>query len=131
MQRKSLSGLRSRLLKYLAEKKRISEKLLREYVDKLRSTIPRSTILLFGSRARGEQVPYSDYDIAVILENVEDRIKIVENLRRLKPRGLNLDLIVLSVSDLEDPIIREMLKNSIKLHNGLHTSNLKTMSGNS
>ncbi len=125
MQRKSLSGLRSRLLKYLAEKKRISEKLLREYVDKLRSTIPRSTILLFGSRARGEQVPYSDYDIAVILENVEDRIKIVENLRRLKPRGLNLDLIVLSVSDLEDPIIREMLKNSIKLHNGLHTSNLK------
>ena len=131
MQRKSLSGLRSRLLKYLAEKKRISEKLLREYVDKLRSTIPRSTILLFGSRARGEQVPYSDYDIAVILEKVEDSIKIVENLRKLKPRGLNLDLIVLSVSDLEDPIIREMLKNSIKLHNGLHPNNLKTTSGNS
>ena len=78
-----------------------------------------STILLFGSRARGDFVPYSDYDIAVILRSVNDKLKVIERLRRLKPEGIDLDLIVLSVDDLRDPLIRSMLSDRKILHNGL------------
>ncbi|MCD6510482.1 MAG: nucleotidyltransferase domain-containing protein [Thermoprotei archaeon] len=93
--------------------------LLQEYIRRLVREMPMSTILLFGSRARGDFVPYSDYDIAVILRSVNDKLKVIERLRRLKPEGIDLDLIVLSVDDLRDPLIRSMLSDRKILHNGL------------
>ncbi len=119
MQRESSSGLRSKLLRYLAKKRKQSDKLLQEYVERLKHVVPKSIILLFGSRTRGEDLPYSDYDIAVILENANNKVSIIEELRRLKPRGLDLDLIVLSIDELNDRIVREMLKNSIILYKGM------------
>ncbi len=124
MPKQSLSGLRSRLLKYLSEKKRKSGELLQEYVRRLKEVVPNSVIILYGSRARGEQLPCSDYDVAVILENIEDKVKVTEELRRVKPRGLDLDLIVLSVDELSDRVVQEMLKNSIVLHKGINIENL-------
>ena len=95
MQKKLSSGLRKKLLKSRARKIREGDKLLREYVEKISRKYPKSTIILFGSRARGDYLPYSDYDIAVVLQKVDDKISEIEELRKLKPKGLPLDLLVI------------------------------------
>ena len=111
--------MRSKLLKYLVKKQRTRNNLLHKYIERLKKNKPRSTIILFGSRAEGKQLPYSDYDIAIILEQVDDKLKTVEELRRLKPRGLDLDLVVFSLEELDDPLVKSMLENASILYNGL------------
>ncbi len=79
-------------------------------MEKIRLMYPRSAIILVGSRARGDYLPYSDYDIVIVLEHVDDKLRLIEELRKLKPRGLSLDLIVVSLEEIHtDPIIRQML----------------------
>ena len=120
MQKKSLGGLRKRLLKRLAEKKRKRKQLLEEYVRLLSNMYPKSLILLFGSRSRGEELPYSDYDLAVVLEEINDYIEETHRMRLLKPRGISVDLLALTVRDLEDPLIFKMLQDAIPIYNGLN-----------
>ena len=91
----------------------------RVYVERLREAYPRSTILLFGSRARGDHLPYSDYDVALILPSVADRLAEAVKARSLKPPELPLDLVILEPADLEDPLIAKMLRGCIVLHDGL------------
>jgi len=124
MQRELSGGLRSKLLRYLARRKKQSNKLLQEYVERLKQEVPKSIILLFGSRAKGECLPYSDYDVAVILEDLDNKLDVIEKLRRLKPKGLDLDLIVLSIDELNDKLVKEMLKDSIILYKGIEIETL-------
>jgi len=119
MQKRSLHGLRRRLLKHAMTKKMNEEQLLIEYIERIKRNYPRSTIILFGSRAKGGQLPYSDYDIAVVLENIDDKLEMTIKLRRLKPHGLDLDLIVLDKRELEDPMIKAMLEEKRILYDGL------------
>jgi len=122
MRKRSLSGLRRKLLKSRARKIRDSEKLLHEYVRRISERYPESIVVLFGSRARGDNFPYSDYDIAVILRRVDNKFSTIEELRRLKPRGLPLDLLVIQVNELSDPLILGMFKKCRVLYNGLNIS---------
>ncbi len=85
--------------------------------------LPESTIVLFGSRARGDYLPNSDYDVAVILRQVSDVHSELLRLRSLKPEGLFLDLTILSIDDLDDPVIKEMLKGCKLLYDGLGINN--------
>jgi len=119
MQKKLSSGLRRKLLKSRARKIREGDKLLREYVEKISRKYPKSTIILFGSRARGDYLPYSDYDLVVVLQEVDDKISTIEEFRRLKPRGLPLDLLVIRVDELSDPLILKMFRKFKILYNGL------------
>lgn len=119
MQKRSLHGLRRRLLKHAMTKKMNEEQLLIEYIERIKRNYPRSTIILFGSRAKGRQLPYSDYDIAVVLENIDDKLEMTIKLRRLKPHGLDLDLVVLDKRELEDPMIKAMLGEKRILYDGL------------
>ncbi len=119
MQKRSLHGLRRRLLKHAMTKKMKEEQLLIEYIERIKRNYPRSTIILFGSRAKGRQLPYSDYDIAVVLENIDDKLEMTIKLRRLKPHGLDLDLVVLDKRELEDPMIKAMLGEKRILYDGL------------
>ena len=119
MQKRSLHGLRRRLLKHAMTKKMNEEQLLIEYIERIKRNYPRSTIILFGSRAKGGQLPYSDYDIAVVLENIGDKLEMTIKLRSLKPHGLDLDLIVLDKRELEDPMIKAMLGEKKILYDGL------------
>jgi len=112
--------LRSKLLSYLARKIEMSSKLFNEYVERLRGKYTKSIILLHGSRATGRQLPYSDYDLIVVLEQVDNRFKLIEEMRRLKPMGISVDLTVISINELDDPIIRMMLRESKVLYNGLN-----------
>ncbi len=111
--------MRNKLLTYLAEKLRSQNQLLEVYVASLSKKKPRSTIVLFGSRAVEKQLPYSDFDVAVIVEELGDALAEVEELRKLKPKGMSLDLLVISKKELQDPLIREMLRNAKILYDGL------------
>lgn len=93
--------------------------LLKEFVNRVSAKYPRSAIVLFGSRARGGQRPQSDYDVAVISDWQGSLEELMLDIRGMKPSGLPLDLILLSLGDLNDPVVREMLKGCILLYDGL------------
>ena len=77
------------------------------------------TLVLFGSRAEGVHRESSDFDLAVILPLVTDPLELTCKLYQLRPRGLPIDLLVLDVSELEDPIVKKMLTKSIVIYDGL------------
>ncbi len=119
MSRRSGSGLPSwpKILKKLYNTD--TDRLLREYVAKIAEKYPASTIVLFGSRARGQHLPFSDYDVAVVMRKADDKIRIVEELYKHKPKELPLDVIIIEVSELQDPLVQNMLKNCLILYDGL------------
>jgi len=94
-------------------------RLLRREADRLRRQPPRSTILLFGSRARREARAASDYDVAIILPN-PDPLEEVIRARRARPRGLRVDVVVLGIRQLGDPVYAQMLDGAVVLHDGLN-----------
>ena len=77
------------------------------------------TLVLFGSRAEGAHRESSDFDLAVILPLVADPLELTCELCQLRPRGLPVDLLVLEVSELEDPIVKKMLAKRVVIHDGL------------
>lgn len=61
-----------------------------------------ATVILFGSRARGDPDPASDLDFLVIEERVGDTIREAAQLRRaLPPLGVPVDVLVVSASEAE------------------------------
>ncbi len=79
-------------------------------------------MILFGSRSAESHLPYSDYDVMVILEEVSDKLATIEELRRMKPRGLPLDLLVFQMDELSDPLVSNMLEKCKVLYDGLEAS---------
>lgn len=61
-------------------------------------------IILFGSRARGDQRPDSDYDLLVVMDQVQDRRAARLEVRRLlDDLPISKDVLVASISDIDDP----------------------------
>ncbi len=65
----------------------MENKYLREVVEKLRSRYRVYAIVLFGSRARGDWMPWSDYDLLVIadyrtsyLDRLREIIELLKNI---------------------------------------------------
>ncbi len=105
----------------MAAKVRVRDRLFKEYVERLSRELGSVTIILFGSRARGTPLPFSDYDIAIVVpEDVcTDKLGVIERARSVKPPGLSVDIVVLCPSELRDPLTRSMLSNSIVLYDRL------------
>jgi predicted nucleotidyltransferase len=60
-------------------------------------------IVLFGSRARGDTSPDSDFDFLVVERDPQDRhAKMVRLGRALRPLGMPFDVIVVSERYAED-----------------------------
>ncbi len=93
---------------------------LEAFIARVRERYPHTLILLFGSRARGDHLPYSDYDVAIVFEKLDNRLKLAEEIARLKPPQLPLDLVLLSLDDLNDPTTRRMLTPCKTLYRGLN-----------
>ena len=75
---------------------------LPQIVGRLVRAMDPARIVLFGSRARGDQRPDSDYDLLVVLDDVDDR-----RAARLEVRRLLDDLpiskdVIVAVADIEN-----------------------------
>ena len=104
-----------RTYRVYATRVREFDEAFKEFIEILcRSDIVLKAFLV-GSRARGDHLPYSDYDIVVVVPSGSNKLLTIEQLRRLRKKIFPLDLIVLHRDELEDPIYSEMLRNTIKL----------------
>jgi len=78
------------------------------------------TIILFGSRARGDHSLKSDFDILVITESPGDIlgniIKIRKNLGR---KIFAIDIVVIKPEDMTNSVIKRMMENIRVLYDGL------------
>ncbi|MCZ7381767.1 MAG: nucleotidyltransferase domain-containing protein [Candidatus Methanoperedens sp.] len=82
-------------------------------------------IILFGSRARQDFTPLSDYDVLIITEKpfeINKKMSISKNIRQYLARsGLDVDVIIKSVNEvniLKDKpgsIVRNALKEGVAL----------------
>lgn len=73
----------SSCLSGMMRKKKINDKILISFVTKLKQRFSSKIkkIILFGSRARGDNDPYSDYDLLIVCENLSEEIeKYVDDL---------------------------------------------------
>ncbi|MEI6575567.1 MAG: nucleotidyltransferase domain-containing protein [Bacteroidota bacterium] len=71
----------------------------------INNNIPNVDILLFGSRARGESVPDSDYDLMIIFHNPignKEKLHFRALIRKqLALSGIDADVIIESDIDIE------------------------------
>ena len=63
--------------------------------------------------------PTATTNLAVVLDEIRDVISLTEKLRRLKPKGLPLDLLVVQADELSDPLISGMFSGCKVLYDGL------------
>lgn len=101
-----------------------------QYSDSIRQTVdkylPGSRIVLFGSRARGEAKPLSDYDLLVITPQIfseKEKISMLTLLDNALVKNVNLpfDLLIQSEDEIKlkkelpGNIIRSIIKEGVTL----------------
>jgi len=80
----------------------IDEATIRKAVELLQQAAPGSTVIVFGSCARGEVTEDSDLDVLVVEEEVKDRLNEMVRLRDvLRPLGIPADVLVASKKTFE------------------------------
>jgi predicted nucleotidyltransferase len=89
------------------------------------SVVPGARVLLFGSRARGEASPASDYDLLVVLErplDVKSKFALRTHLRKLLlEKGIRSDVLVQSDEEIQRKrqlpghIVRSALREGVPL----------------
>ncbi len=81
----------------------ISEALVHKAVELLQMAAPGSTIIVFGSCARGEVTEDSDLDVLVIEPEVTDQWAEMVRLRRaMRPIRIAADVIVVSQKSFDE-----------------------------
>ena len=105
---------------YLRNRVKRYEELFKKFIDNIVQLLGNKvTIILFGSRASGENMESSDFDLMIIVENDADRLSLMEKLYELKPEGVPIDIVVIKKKELEIGTIKKMLKNRRIIHDGL------------
>jgi predicted nucleotidyltransferase len=99
----------------MARKVESYERGFKEFTQLLCSSGLVEEVYLVGSRARGDNIPSSDFDVVVVVEDDVDILDVAIKLRLLKKTSIPLDVIVLCRSDLEDPVYREMLRDAKRI----------------
>lgn len=75
---------------------------LEQIVETIATELKPEKIILFGSHARGEATPESDYDLFVIVPYEGDRIELGARARgSVRSAGVSIDVIVYPRSYLE------------------------------
>ncbi|MCX9028240.1 MAG: nucleotidyltransferase domain-containing protein [Candidatus Methanoperedens sp.] len=111
----------------MKSKKSVETDIIKKQVNKILQDLGTSAqkIILFGSRARKDFTPLSDYDVLIITEKpfeINKKMSISKNIRQyLAHLGLDVDVTIKSVNEvniLKDKpgsIVRNALKEGIAL----------------
>ncbi|MGQ4891349.1 MAG: nucleotidyltransferase domain-containing protein [Candidatus Njordarchaeia archaeon] len=90
------------------------EKKFEKFVEALKKQmVGKAAIYLIGSRAQGNALPYSDYDIIIFHKNNEKEI--AETISKIRPKGVPIDIIYLPEEAIKDKIVQKMLKDAKKI----------------
>ncbi len=91
----------------------------------IKSQIPDSRIVLFGSRAHGDFDSQSDYDIMIIMPHhidIKQKMKLATHINKLLvDNGIASDIIVQSADEVEKKkklignVVREAMKEGIEI----------------
>ena len=97
--------------------KRVSEyeKRFREFIEELCRSGLAEEVYLVGSRARGDNIPSSDFDVVLVIDDDRDPVEVAIKARLLRREAFPLDIVVLRRSEVSDRIYSEMLKHSKKI----------------
>jgi len=78
------------------------------------------TIILFGSRARGDYSLKSDFDILVITESPGDILgNIIKIRKHIGQKTFAIDIVVIKPEDMTDFVIKRMMEKIRVLYDGL------------
>jgi predicted nucleotidyltransferase len=83
----------------------IEDKIMNKLVDIIVDEIHPNKIILFGSRARGDNREDSDYDLLVLKDDSSEKRKLTQTIYRslLKHRvGVSVDALVMSAEKYEE-----------------------------
>jgi predicted nucleotidyltransferase len=107
--------LRARFYRLMRDRVSRMEEDFRVFVEELCRSGLAKEVYLVGSRARGDSMPYSDYDIVLVIGGEIDPLDVVEKVRLTRRARVPLDVVVLREDELRDPVYGEMLKYKRKL----------------
>jgi len=107
--------LRARFYKLMRDRVSRVEEDFRMFVEELCRSGLAKEVYLVGSRARGDSMPYSDYDMVLVVGGEIDPLDVVEKVRLARRARAPLDVVVLREDELGDPVYGEMLKYKRKL----------------
>jgi len=81
----------------------VADELIQEIVTRLTEAAPGSTIILFGSQARGDARQDSDLDILVVEQEVQARRREMVRLSDvLRPLRVPIDIVVVSQRNFDE-----------------------------
>jgi len=99
------------------------DKKLQDIINRISSHINPTKIYLFGSRARGDHHPDSDYDFVIIYDGDKSKGDVDLSIRRLfRRRDFAMDILVLSTYELErykhvaNTLSREITENGVVVY---------------
>ena len=102
--------LRARFYKLMRDRMSKMEEDFRMFVEELCRSGLAKEVYLVGSRARGDSMPYSDYDIVLVVGGEIDPLDVAEKVRLARRARVPLDVVVLREDELGDPLYGEILK---------------------
>ena len=103
----------------------MKDKILDDIVSKIRHLINPDKIILFGSRARGEAKPNSDYDLLVIKSGLKSERKATQDLYEFLDVKADIDLIVKTPESIEKSkqrivsVVKEAIKEGKVIYEGI------------
>ncbi|MFW6147160.1 MAG: nucleotidyltransferase domain-containing protein [Thermodesulfobacteriota bacterium] len=78
------------------------ESLLKQVEQQIHSIVPDAEVILYGSRARGDARPASDWDFLILVDQPLDRDRILELKNRLYDLELETDTVLTSIVRTSD-----------------------------
>lgn len=90
-----------------ATNSRLCPKHIANYIDSLRSRLNVEAVVLFGSRARGDHDPFSDWDLFVIAANLADWKQRQKDVWKDKPPGV--DVVAWTPDEVRRHIYRTLI----------------------
>lgn len=107
-------------------RKPVTEAVLRELTARIVARRPDATVILFGSRARGDAQTESDVDLLVITDTDQNPLQVAgEIYLEVGDRDFGLDLVVMTPARFErkrrgaDPFVRDIVAQGRVLHGSI------------